>query len=341
MLLVDTLSPLPSQTNTQIQLDPRVDTISISAFTRSHLTKNAAETQQDPILSAVHRLTLNGWPNRCTNVPRIARNYWDFRDELSIKDDLLMKGEQVIIPPSCRDLHKSHTGINKALALARTCVYWPGMEADVRDYIKICLMCIKCSNLPVETLHPHEVPPDRYWVLSRPSWEKTFNHCRLLQQVPICLPSSIYTSFQDHQPSQKSLHSWRHTNHCDWQWPSIQWRWIQKVCLRIWLCAHHIITSFPLVQWFHQGNGEESQECLKVIWQISNAQARALLQLWDTPILTDLPSPAEILHGQPAQGAVISRPSKLINICQIWQRLIEIQNTQKEQFDRAHRAKDL
>ena len=32
------------------------------------------------------------------------------------------------------DLHKSHTGINKALALARMCVYWPGMEADVTDY---------------------------------------------------------------------------------------------------------------------------------------------------------------------------------------------------------------
>ena len=51
----------------------------------------------------VHRLTLNGWPHRCTNVTRIGRNYWDFRDELSIEDDLLMKGEQVIIPPSCRD----------------------------------------------------------------------------------------------------------------------------------------------------------------------------------------------------------------------------------------------
>ena len=55
--------------------------------------------------------------------------------------------------------YKSHAGINKALALARMCVYWPGMEADVTDYIKRCLMCIECSNLPIETLHPHEVPP--------------------------------------------------------------------------------------------------------------------------------------------------------------------------------------
>ena len=35
----------------------------------------------------------------------------------------------------------------------------PAWKADVTDYIKWCLTCIKCSNLPVKTLHPHEVPP--------------------------------------------------------------------------------------------------------------------------------------------------------------------------------------
>ena len=72
-----------------------------------------------------------------------------------------------------------------------------------------------------------------------------------------------------------------------------------------------------------------------------NAQARALLQLCDRPIMADLPSPAEILHGCPAQGTVLSRPSKCVNICQIWQRLIQLQEKQKENFDKAHRAKDL
>ena len=72
-----------------------------------------------------------------------------------------------------------------------------------------------------------------------------------------------------------------------------------------------------------------------------NAQARALLQLHDTPIMADPPSPAEILHGWPAQGTVLSRPSKRVNICQIWQRLVELQEKQKEQFNKAHRAKDL
>ena len=45
MLLADALRCLHSRTNTEIKLDLRVDAISMSAFTRSHLTKVIAETQ--------------------------------------------------------------------------------------------------------------------------------------------------------------------------------------------------------------------------------------------------------------------------------------------------------
>ena len=78
MLLTDAISRLPSRTETEVKLDLRVDAISLSEFSRSRLTKIAAETQRDPILSTVHRVTLNRWPTRHTHVPRIARNYWDF-----------------------------------------------------------------------------------------------------------------------------------------------------------------------------------------------------------------------------------------------------------------------
>ena len=63
MLLADALSRLPSRANnSEIKLDLRVNAISFSAFSSSQLTKTATETQKDPILSTVHRLTLNGWP---------------------------------------------------------------------------------------------------------------------------------------------------------------------------------------------------------------------------------------------------------------------------------------
>ena len=161
ILLVDALSCLPSRTNTEIKLDLWVDAISTFAFSQRRLTKIAAEMQWDPILSMVHWLTLNSWPDRQGRVPRVARFYWSFWDELSIDGDLLTKGERVVIPPSCRDnimvdLHGSHAGINKAMDLARMCV---DVEADITDYIKRCLTCIESSNLPVEMLHPHKVPP--------------------------------------------------------------------------------------------------------------------------------------------------------------------------------------
>ena len=97
---------------------------------------------------------------------------------------------------------------------------------------------------------------------------------------------------------------------------------------------------------FHQLNGfiEAMVKKVKNAYKKNgspSAQARALLQLCDTPIMADLPSPAEILHGRPAQGAVLSRPSKRVNICQIRQRLVKLQEKQKEHFDKAHRAKDL
>ena len=62
---------------------------------------------------------------------------------------------------------------------------------------------------------------------------------------------------------------------------------------------------------FHQSNGfikamvKKVKATYKKMDGSPNSQARALLQLHDTPITADLPSPAEILHGWPTQGAVM------------------------------------
>ena len=149
MLLADALSCLPSRINTEIKLDLRVDAISMSAFSRSHLTKVRAETQLNPILSTVHRLTLNGWPDRHGCVPRITRTYWGFCDEPSIEDELLLKGEWVVIPPSCRhsimdDLHKNHYRNQQSIVPSQ----------------KVCLLASdgsRCDRL-------HQEIPDMHWV---------------------------------------------------------------------------------------------------------------------------------------------------------------------------------
>ena len=310
------------------------------------------ETQKDPILLTVHRLTLNGWPWVWRHVPRIARNYWDFWDELSIEGDLLMKGERIVIPTSCRDsiladLHRSHKGANWSLSLARTCIYWPGMEADVMDYIRWCMKCIDNVKIPVETLWPHEVPA-RPWIKIGMDFFQDDSGQKFL------IVADYFSKF----PFIFPVTSTHHQKMLRYLWDLFLTEGIPAVimtdnrpsfngeefrCFVREFDFKHQTSS----QHFHQSNGfiEAMVKKVKATYKKTdgspNAQARALLQLHDTPIVKDLPSPGEILHGQPTQGAVMPRWHRPVNIQKICRRLLEIQQTQKEHFDRAHRAKDV
>ena len=129
MLLADALSHLPSRTDTEIQLNLRVNAISMSAFTRSWPDEDCS---RNTMIQSFQQYTDWHWMVGQTDTqtsPESPETTEISEMMLSIEGNLLMKGECVIIPPSCRysimdDLRTSHEGINKALTLARTCAYW-------------------------------------------------------------------------------------------------------------------------------------------------------------------------------------------------------------------------
>ena len=41
---------------------------------------------------------------------------------------------------------------------AKQHMFWPGMEADIKDYTRQCQVCIKRSRPAREPLQPHEIP---------------------------------------------------------------------------------------------------------------------------------------------------------------------------------------
>ena len=94
MQLVDALSSCPARASQEIKLDMRVDYI---AFTKPWIEKLKESPQRDPILARVYQLTQQGWPHQRRHVPCLARRYWDFRDELSTDDGMLLKGPRLII----------------------------------------------------------------------------------------------------------------------------------------------------------------------------------------------------------------------------------------------------
>ena len=94
MQLADALSRYLARASQEIKLDMRVDYI---AFTKPWIEKLKDSIQRDHILGAVYQLTQQGWPHQRRHVPCIARRYWDFRDELSTDDGLLLKGPRLVI----------------------------------------------------------------------------------------------------------------------------------------------------------------------------------------------------------------------------------------------------
>ena len=68
--------------------------------------------QDDPLLKSLTDTIVAGWPENASDVPNALRPYNNHRDELTVEDGLIFKGEALIIPPAKREkiLHKIHEG---------------------------------------------------------------------------------------------------------------------------------------------------------------------------------------------------------------------------------------
>ena len=120
MTLADRLSRFPSRSE-NLPIEPHHNIQHIT-FTSDKTNIIRGATERDPILYTVYRITHNGWPSRFHEVPHIACQYWGARDELTIDNSLLLKGERVCIPPelyqrTLHDLHEAHKGIEKCNTL--------------------------------------------------------------------------------------------------------------------------------------------------------------------------------------------------------------------------------
>ena len=115
MHVADALSRLSSDESMPIP-DRNVQVHEVSPqFSNEYLRKIQEKTPKDPELAALKEVVFNGWPNTIKELPPVLRTYWNYREELSIEDTLIMKRNQVIIPQVLQGdilakLHASHQG---------------------------------------------------------------------------------------------------------------------------------------------------------------------------------------------------------------------------------------
>ena len=138
-----------------------VSILQLQKFQKIQVTvKQVAESiRKNPLLlNNLHYLKMR-WPQKMEPAfsPYFAR-----KNKLTIEKDCLLRGIQVVLPSNLHKkvlklLHESHLGVVKMKALARSRVWWPGINKALEKVTKHCEECQTNQKEDLKTpLHPLE-----------------------------------------------------------------------------------------------------------------------------------------------------------------------------------------
>ena len=154
----DALSRLPLPETVTPPLSP--ETVLLLEFlNKSPVTADQIRmwTRRDPLLHKVTEYVQGHWPDTTED----AINPFKSRQlELSIQDGCILWGNRVVIPPQGRtqllqELHECHPGVSHIKGLARTFVWWAGLDKDIEQTVAHCTECQRNRPLPpTAPVHP-------------------------------------------------------------------------------------------------------------------------------------------------------------------------------------------
>ena len=88
--------------------------------------------------------------------------------EYSLQDGCIFYGIRVVIPKSLQgrilqELHEAHTGMVKMKAIARSYVWWHGIDKDIETTVKSCRNCCLIQNNPKKVVTHFWEKPKEAW----------------------------------------------------------------------------------------------------------------------------------------------------------------------------------
>lgn len=165
--IADALSRLPMPSHNETVPIPAEWVYLVDFLEKTPVTseKIAEWTVVDPILSQVKKYCLEGWP---TVGLTELKSFSHRKNELSIIDGCLLWGHRVVVPSKGRsvilsELHSEHVGASRMKELARSYVWWPGLDEELENLVQKCTYCLAHRHAPPRAaLHPWEWP-DKPW----------------------------------------------------------------------------------------------------------------------------------------------------------------------------------
>ncbi|KAE8748860.1 hypothetical protein FOCC_FOCC004454 [Frankliniella occidentalis] len=128
----------------------------------------AVATERDPILQQVYQWIHKGWPEKAP-----SEEFKPFFREtigFSLLNDCILFDDRVVIPENLQPqvlelIHSDHFGICYSKAMARSLVWWPGLDKDVAAVVASCSNCRRTASKPPQNI-------TSTWPLPTKPWER-------------------------------------------------------------------------------------------------------------------------------------------------------------------------
>lgn len=123
-------------------------------------------TDRDHNLVQLKSFIKHGSPHTIKN--KDLSKYKTHIPNMSIMKGCIMFHNRVVIPGALRSLvlnlfHKNHPGIVAMKSLARSLIWYPGLDSDVENLVKSCNICQAVRSRPPQNVHVPWPTPSRPW----------------------------------------------------------------------------------------------------------------------------------------------------------------------------------
>ena len=262
--------------------------------------------------------------------PRMAKAYWDFKDQLSTDEGLLFMGPRIVILSClCEEylerLHHGYLSAMKVQQNAHQHLYWPGLDADILDYTRRCQECICRSLPPKEPLQAHDVPQQ--------PWERiTMDYfyvngrlyiliCDYFSKIPFLFQTKTtsFANLKDH-PQELFMVEGTPNEVMSDNGPPFNGK---ELCSFLTGLGIRHTTSSPN---YSQSNGfikrqiQTMKRLMEKVISMGRSFQETLTGLRAQPIGDGLPSPAELLHGR----SLVTRKATTVDVLAVCKSLIAL-----------------
>jgi transposase InsO family protein len=203
--VADALSRAPLNKEDSVGREHEIaDNLNFVQVKDRQMDKIKLASKHDEEMIQLRQVIIEGWPEHRNQIYPQLRQYFAYRDEMTVQDGIVLRGQRIVIPTSLRSTmklkcHAGHLGINSTLRRARDALFWPGMSHDLREYVETCGVC---ASMPVRLTPEPVIARD---APERP-WQRVGSDIMTFNSRQYLVTSDCHSSFfeVDHLPDMSS-----------------------------------------------------------------------------------------------------------------------------------------